>query len=298
MTGLTADLVVDGRDPRTPALAPNGRLLCHVLAPTSRTGDHLDTELWLVDTDGAVAARRATADTATESQPRWSADSETLFFLSDRADRGTPQLHGLTLADGTMTTLTSWRAGVIDHLPLADPNVVALLAEDEPSELDERRARDRDDAVVVGECEPRARLRLLDLRTGRVTTPNVFGDRHVVELRQRPDGGPLAVLTWASADNDHGPRTGQLHLFDPTPGPRRTSDRSGPTHNLWPGGRARTAGTSVTSRSPHRFCRPAPPCSTWPWTAASCATAPLASRCARLNSAKPLRPRLWCSPTA
>ena len=225
MTGLTAELVVDGREPRTPALAPDGRLLCYVLAPVSRAGDHLDTELWLVDTDGAVASRRATADTATESRPRWSADSETLFFLSDRAERGTPQLHGLTLADGTVTTLTSWRAGVIDHLPLADPNLVALLAEDEPTEQDARRARDRDDAIVVGEREPRARLRLLDLRTGRVTTPNVFGDRHVVELRQRPDGGPLAVLTAASADNDYGPRTGQLHLFDPTTG---TTEDLGP----------------------------------------------------------------------
>ncbi|WP_433320308.1 prolyl oligopeptidase family serine peptidase [Micromonospora sp. CA-269861] len=218
MTGLTAELVVDGRDPQTPALAPNGRLLCHVLSPVSRTGDHLDTELWLVDADGAVAPYRATADTATESRPRWSADAETLYFLSDRADRGIPQLHGLTATAGTTTTLTSWRAGVIDHLPLADPNLIALLAEDEPTEQDERRARDRDDVIVVGVCEPRARLRLLDLRTGQVTTPNVFGERHVMELRQRPDGGPLAVLTGASADNDYGPRTGQLHLFDPTSG--------------------------------------------------------------------------------
>jgi hypothetical protein len=70
----------------------------------------------------------------------------------------------------------------------------------------------------AGEREPRARLRLLELRTGRVTTPSVFGDRHVVELRQRPDGGPLAVLTQASADMDYGLRTGRLHLFDPTTG--------------------------------------------------------------------------------
>ena len=223
MTGLTAELVVDGRAPQTPALAPNGRLLCYVLAPTSRIGDHLDTELWLADIDGAGASRRATADTATESRPRWSADSGTLFFLSDRAERGIPQLHRLALADGTVTALTGWRAGIVDHLPLADPNLVALLAEDEPTEQDARRAQDRDDAIVVGEREPRARLRLLDLRTGRITTPDVFGDRHVVELRQRPDGGPLAVLTQASADNDYGPRTGQLHLFDPT-----DRDRGGP----------------------------------------------------------------------
>ncbi|MGC4814388.1 S9 family peptidase [Micromonospora sp. DT228] len=218
MTGLTAELVVDGRAPQSPALAPNGRRLCYVLAPLSRTGDHLDTALWLVDTDGALAPRRATADTATESRPRWSADSATLFFLSDRTDRGTSQLHALTLADGTVTTLTGWQAGVIDHLPLTDPNLVALLAEDEPTEQDARRARDRDDTIVVGEREPRARFRLLDLRTGRITTPHVFGDRHVVELRQRPDGGPLAVLTRASADNDHGPRSGHLHLLDPATG--------------------------------------------------------------------------------
>ncbi|SFP96405.1 Dipeptidyl aminopeptidase/acylaminoacyl peptidase [Amycolatopsis arida] len=238
MTGLTAELVVDGRTPQTPALAPNGQLLCYVLAPVSRTGDHLDTELWLVDTDCAAASHRATTDTAAESRPRWSADSAMLFFLSDRADRGIPQVHRLPLADGAAAAVTNWRAGVVDYLPLADPNLVALLAQDEPTEQDARRARDRDDAVVVGEREPRARLRLLDLHTGRVTTPDVFGDRHVVELRQRPDGGALAVLTQASSDNDYGLRTGQLHLFDTTTGTAVDLGAVGAdAHSLawWPG---------------------------------------------------------------
>ncbi len=71
----------------------------------------------------------------------------------------------------------------------------------------------------------------------RVTTPDVFGDRHVTELRQRPDGGPLAVLTQASGDDDYGPRTGRLHLFDPAAG---TEEDLGPVeadaHSLawWP----------------------------------------------------------------
>ncbi len=211
---LTAEIMVNGRRPQTPALAPNGRWLSYVLAPVGRAGDHLDTELWLVDADAPAVARRATTDTATESRPRWSADSASLFFLSDRADRGLPQVHLLTLADSATSALTNWRAGIVDYLPLADSTVVALLAIDEPTEEDARRSRDRDDAVVVGEGEPRARLRLLDLRSGRVTTPDVFGDRHVVELRQRPDGGVLALLTQASSDFDYGPRTGQLHLFD------------------------------------------------------------------------------------
>lgn len=243
MTSLTAELVVGGCVPQAPALAPDGRLLCYVLAPTSRAGDHLDTALWLADIggdgDGDGAWRRVTGDAATESQPRWSADSRALYFLSDRAERGTAQLHRFTPSDGAVTALTGWAAGIDDHLPLAEPDLVALIAEDEPTEEDARRARDRDDAVVVGEREPLARLRLLDLRTGRITTPEAFGGRHVVELRQRPDGGPLAVLTQSAADMDYGPRTGQLHVFDPATG---TAEDLGPVeadaHALawWPDG--------------------------------------------------------------
>jgi hypothetical protein len=130
--------VVRCRRWQTPALAANGRLLCYVLAPTSRIGDHLDTALWLADIQVDGTWRRATADTATESQPRWSADSRTLYFLSDRAERGYSAGAPATHADDVVIALTGWRAGIIDHLPLADPNLVALLAEDEPTEQDTR----------------------------------------------------------------------------------------------------------------------------------------------------------------
>jgi dipeptidyl aminopeptidase/acylaminoacyl peptidase len=219
-TALTAEIVVDGREPLSPVIAPNGRMLGYVLAPLSRDGAHADCELWIVDADPetGAAGRRVTTGTATESRPQWSADSASLFFLSDRDDRGVPQVHRVAIADGAVTALTSWRAGVVDYLPLADLTLIVLLAVDEPTEEDARRNRDCDDAIVVGEREPRARVRLLDLRDGQVTTPEVFGDRHVVEVRQRPDGGVLAVLTRSSSDYDYGPRTGQLHLFHPVTG--------------------------------------------------------------------------------
>ncbi|GAA3566005.1 hypothetical protein GCM10022222_57260 [Amycolatopsis ultiminotia] len=202
---MTAELIVDGRIPQTPALAPDGRTVCYVLTPASRSGAHLDTELWLVGDDGS---RRLTEGTATESQPHWSPDGATLFFLSDRSDRGTPQLQRCTPTDGVVSTLTSWPAGIADHLPLADSTTAVLLAEDAVVR----------DPVVVGEDEPAARIRLLDLRSGHLSTPDVFAGRHVTEVRQRPDGGPLAVLTQARADQDCGPCTVHLHLFDPKTG--------------------------------------------------------------------------------
>ncbi|GAA3101189.1 hypothetical protein [Streptomyces echinatus] len=45
-----------------------------------------------------------------------------------------------------------------------------------------------------------------------------LGDRHVVEVTQRPDGGPLAVLNWATAELDPGVTMARLHLGAPETG--------------------------------------------------------------------------------
>jgi dienelactone hydrolase len=111
--------------------------------------------------------------------------------------------------------LTSWRAGLSEHYPLADGRTVALLAEDEPTASAERRQVEQDDAKVWGEDLAPTRLRLLDLATGAVRTVEGLGDRHVLEVAQRPDGGPLAMLSWAHPDIDPGNLTARLDLVDP-----------------------------------------------------------------------------------
>jgi hypothetical protein len=70
-----------------------------------------------------------------------------------------------------------------------------VLACDEPTAADQRRADERNDARIWGERVPVTRLRLIDLRAKEIRTPGGLGDRHVVGLAQRPGGGPLAVLT-------------------------------------------------------------------------------------------------------
>ncbi|MEV6867668.1 hypothetical protein AB0M44_42605 [Streptosporangium subroseum] len=49
-----------------------------------------------------------------------------------------------------------------DHLPLGDARVVAVIAADEPTEEDERRRIERDDAKVWGERVPYDRLVLAE----------------------------------------------------------------------------------------------------------------------------------------
>jgi dipeptidyl aminopeptidase/acylaminoacyl peptidase len=211
---LSEELVVDSSMPFTPVLSPNGRWVVFVVASVGQARELPVSALWIAAADGSAPPRALTMGAAQDSAPRWAPDSEWIFFLSDRAHRGTAQLHRIGPAGGDAEALTTWTAGIRDHLPLADTDLVAVIAQDEPTDEDERRAKQRDDATVWGERVRLSRLRLLDLRTREIRTPDAFGDRHVVEVVQRPDGGPLAVLTWATPDLDPGLLEPGLHLLD------------------------------------------------------------------------------------
>lgn len=211
---LTAELVVDGRVPSSPVLSPDGRWVAYVLAAVGQAGEHPSGQLWIADVGGSVPPRQLEIPPAHLSTPRWAPDSDSIFFLSDRSTRGTAQLHQIGRAGGSAQVLTEWKGGIHDHRPMADPALVAIIAFDEPTEQDDQRDNDRDDAQVRGRAHP-ARLRLLDLRTQQIRSPALFGDRHVVDVVQRPDGGPLAVLTWSSPDLDPGLLEPALHLLDP-----------------------------------------------------------------------------------
>ena len=215
---LTAELVADCAVAVAPVISPDGRRVAYVVAVDGGTEGQVGnppSALWVADADGSSPPKRLTDGTARDRLPRWAPDSAVLFFLSDRLEPGTSQLQRIRLDGGGAEVLTAWRGGISDHYPLADGRMVAVLAEDEPTAEDERRQAEGDDAMVWGENVTPARLRLLDLVTGGLHTVDGLADRHVVEVVQRPDGGPLAVLSWACPDIDPGALDVRLHLADP-----------------------------------------------------------------------------------
>ncbi|SNS82760.1 Dipeptidyl aminopeptidase/acylaminoacyl peptidase [Streptosporangium subroseum] len=218
MTEATPQMVVDGAVPLHPVISPDGRWVAYAVAPIGMREKHPVSALWVAAADGSSPPRKLTAGTANDSVPRWAPDSASLFFASDRRERGVPQLHRISLDGGEAEALTAWKGGISDHLPLGDAHLVAVIAADEPTEEDERRESERDDAKVWGERVPYDRLRLLDLGTGELRVVDGLGDRHVVEVVQRPDGGPLAVLSWAAPDGDPVSFASELHVVDPETG--------------------------------------------------------------------------------
>ncbi|HEX5117468.1 MAG TPA: S9 family peptidase [Pseudonocardiaceae bacterium] len=222
MDTLTPELVVDGRLPQSPAVSPDGRWVAYTVAPSGRAGEHPRNELWLAAVDGSTSRRLAVPDGCV-SAPRWSGDSEAIFFRSDHDVPGKARLCRLTLADDDRQALTTWHGTIAHHVPLVDPELVAITAPDEPV-----KRNDRDDADVRSRPK-QARLRLLNTRTGQLSAPESFGDRHVADVVQRPDGGPLAVLTQSSPDPDPGLLEPRLHLFDPATG---ESTDLGPTPGM------------------------------------------------------------------
>ena len=135
-----------------------------------------------------------------------------MFFLSDRT--GSRQLYRVRVGGGEAEVLTDWRGEICDAWPLADARLVAVVATDEPTEEDKRRRAERDDAFVWGQQLRCGRLRVLALATGELRTVDGLGNRHVVELAARPDGGALAAISRAGPETDRGVTTSELHVVD------------------------------------------------------------------------------------
>lgn len=215
MTQLTAEQIVDHAFPLGPVISPDGRLVAYVVRNT-RNGAPPLRSLWVAAADGSSPPRQLTSGPAPISSLRWAPDSALLSYQTGgKLLRIVPDGSEDAPAD---EPLTAWEGAISDHWPLADGRSIALAAEDEPTEEDERRETERDDARVWGEREPLSRLRLLDLDTRELRLVEGLAHRHVVDAVQRPDGGPLAVISWASPDEDPGLYSAELHLVDPVTG--------------------------------------------------------------------------------
>jgi dipeptidyl aminopeptidase/acylaminoacyl peptidase len=208
MSELTAELLAGKPFPESPIVSPDGRLVAY-LETTWVAGGISRSALWVAAADGGSPPVRLTEGESRDRYPQWAPGSEFLYLASDQ------ELRRIGAEGGADDVLLSWRGQISGCLPLADGRRVAVLATDEPDAEDERRQAERDDALVWSERKPGSRLRLLDLETRELATVGGLGDRHVVHVAQRPDGGPLAVISWDCPEDEPGAFTARLHVVEP-----------------------------------------------------------------------------------
>lgn len=236
---LNAEMIVDGRVPSAPRISPDGRRVAFVVVPASRVGERVSGEIHVVPTDGSAPARRVVSGGAEHHSLGFSYGGEWLYFLSDRDRRGVFQLYRLPLTrPGEAEALTDRAPGLEGFAPLPGDRAVGLLDKDGPTEEDERRRREGDDARVVGERWSCTRLRLLNLDSGEIRNVDL-GERHVAEVAPEPAGERLAVITWPTPELDNFGRNNGLHVVDVASGEARSvcGLGSGGYSPVWAGGR-------------------------------------------------------------
>jgi dipeptidyl aminopeptidase/acylaminoacyl peptidase len=86
-----------------PQPSPDGRRVAFVVRTTDLEANRGRQDLWLVGADGS-GLRRLTTDPASDSEPRWAPDGQSLYFLSTRA--GSSQVWRLPIAGGEAERVT------------------------------------------------------------------------------------------------------------------------------------------------------------------------------------------------
>ncbi len=263
-TELTPELIVALAAPDDPQLSPDGGRVAWVAANYGQEGDHAERSIWVAPTDGGALGRRFAGGNGQDEHPRWSPDGSHLAFLSDRDKRGTLALYVISAGGGEARPLVQRKRGIAGFAWSPDGGCIAFIAPDEPTDDDERRERERDDADVRGARWQYARLWLADATTGAVT-PLPTGDTHVTECAWSPDGAAVAYLAQPTPDLDDRLHT-TVYTIAPDGGePRHVCGTAGGASQLaWSTGEH--GGETLVWVGPHE---PEPQCASTAWAVAA-----------------------------
>lgn len=159
-------------------------------------GTSRNSDIWVYDIKSRKLRRFTTSEKA-DRHPRWSSDSRTLAFISDRAEK--PQAYGISLEGGEAEALTSSDTGVQSFEWAPDGKRMVYMASQAKSEEEEKKQKDKDDARVVDIDDKLSRLWMMDLATKDVRQLTK-GPWRISSYCWTPDGERLIVT---ATDQNH-----------------------------------------------------------------------------------------------
>jgi dipeptidyl aminopeptidase/acylaminoacyl peptidase len=109
-----------------PQVSPDGRQVAFVVRATDLEANRGNPDLWLVGMDGS-GLRQLTTHETSDNQPRWSAEGESLWFLSTRS--GSSQVWRIPIAGGEARQVTDLSLDVGSFALSRDGRSLALAIE-------------------------------------------------------------------------------------------------------------------------------------------------------------------------
>jgi len=159
-------------------------------------GTSWNSDIWVYDGKSHDLKKFTTSEKA-DRHPRWSPGSDTLAFISNRAEK--PQVYLISLKGGEAKVLTDCKTGVLSFEWAPDGHRIVYMTSEPDSEEEEKRKKEKDDERVVDIDDKPPRLWVMDVAS-----------KDVKQLTQRPwrifsytwtpDGKRLVVM---ATDKNH-----------------------------------------------------------------------------------------------
>ncbi|HVF91457.1 MAG TPA: S9 family peptidase [Blastocatellia bacterium] len=207
-----------------PQVSPDGLRVAYTVTTASVSESSTDSDVWLVATAGGDAVRLTTSK-KNDSSPRWSPDGKRLAFLSAREEK--PQIFLISPFGGEAERLTESKSGVQAFQWSPDGRRIAYVAQQEPTPEEEKRQKEKDDAIVVDKNFKFSRVWVIDLQTKKATEL-VKSDYVVSDPQWSPDGRQIAYTAVPTPKADDGSLS-DIYILDVDSGKqRKLADNDGP----------------------------------------------------------------------
>jgi dipeptidyl aminopeptidase/acylaminoacyl peptidase len=221
---MTVDDVLAVRAVADAQISPDGKWVAYTVTRADFEQNASDADIWVASALGE-APSRLTTSRKSDTSPRWSPDSRRIAFISAREEK--PQIFLMSAFGGEPERLTDHKGGVRSLAWSPDGRSIALIADQEPTAEEEKRIKEKDDAVVVDTNLKFSRLWVIDVATKKAHLL-ATGDVVAGDPQWSPDGTTLAYVTNPTPRADDGSLTDIWTVPAAGGTPRRLVVNAGP----------------------------------------------------------------------
>jgi dipeptidyl aminopeptidase/acylaminoacyl peptidase len=198
---MTFDDVLALKSVSDAQMSPDGRWVAYVVSHADMQQNAADPDVYVVAASGGDPIRLTTSKKA-DTQPRWSPDGKWIAFLSAREERA--QVYLISPSGGEAEKLTESKTDITEFQWSPDGRRIAYVAPQEPTADEEKKQRDKDDAVVIDQNYRFTRIWTIDVATKKAAQV-IGGAFQASDPQWSPDGKLIAYVAHPTPKADDGP---------------------------------------------------------------------------------------------